>query len=206
MTEIQKKDDNLTKQEDKKLKTEEIRDRFKNMWLNDEQDIKEYVALVEKDKLTDKEDEKLGDLSLKIAMTYGLQNGLWTGNLSYQKYLRPLATIRNSVVKEYDCKSSLELMIADRIVGNYWRSMRCDMTLNRLIEKDDSSYSFNDSKMRVIQVLSKELEAANRQLHANIILLKELKQPKLNIKVNTDAAFFGQNQQFNVNKEYEQEK
>jgi hypothetical protein len=35
--------------------------------------------------------------------------------------------------------------------------------------------------------------------------LKELKQPKLNVKVNTENAFIGQNQQFNVNKQNEQQ-
>ncbi|NCS31955.1 hypothetical protein GW793_00505 [bacterium] len=51
--------------------------------------------------------------------------------------------------------------------------------------------------MNIIRELSKGLESASRQLNTSILLLKELKQPALNVKVKT--AIIGQNQQFNVN-------
>ena len=36
---------------------------------------------------------------------------------------------------------------------------------------------------------------ADRQLAANMMLLKELRQPALNVKVNTKNAYIAQNQQ-----------
>ncbi len=107
------------------------------------------------------------------------------------------------LIKEYDCKTPIELMLVDRIVANYWRSMRLDTTLNQLIEERGGGYTFNDSKMNVIRELSKGLESASRLLNTSIMLLRELKQPALNVKVKN--AIIGQNQQFNVNRQESQQ-
>lgn len=167
--------------------------------------IGEFVDLLDKKKLTPKEEKMKDKLQSEISKAFGLKNGIWAANVSYHKYNRFLANTRSMLVKEYDCKAPIELMLADRIVASYWRSMRLDTTLNCLIEEKDGGYSFNDSKMNVIRELSKGLESASRQLNTSILLLKELKQPKLNVKVNTENAFIGQNQQFNVNRQNDQQ-
>jgi len=140
---------------------------------------------------------------VEIALAMGLENSIFAANLSHKKYSKFLGTTRRRIVKEYDCKSSIELMLADRITASYWRSMRLDLTLNYLIEEKDGGYSFNDQKINTIRELSKSLESASRQFNTSVLLLKELKQPKLNVKVNTKNAFIGENQQFNVNKKDE---
>lgn len=197
----------LIKREDKQTKVEKVLRRLAESldFSSDTSMVEEYVDLEEKNKLTPKEKKRKSELPLEIAMVNGLKNGIWVATLSYNKYLKSLITMRGSLVKEYDCKTPIELMLVDRIVANYWRSMRLDMTLNRLIETEEGGYSFNDSKMNVIRELSKGLESASRQLNTSILLLKELKQPKLNVKVNTENAFIGQNQQFNVSKQNEQQ-
>jgi hypothetical protein len=108
--------------------------------------------------------------------------------------------MRFSLVKEYGCKTSLEFMLVDRIVASYWRSMRCDRVFNLLITKEDGGFSCDQLKVNIIKEINKSIEFANRQLNTNIIMLKELKQPKLDVRVNTKTAFIG-NQQFNVNKQ-----
>jgi len=195
----------VVKKDDKKERTERVLKIFTESLGASRDGIEEYIELTEKKKLTQKEEKRRDELSLEIAKANGLKNGLWAANLSYGKYHKFLATTRSNLVKEYDCKSSLELMLIDRIVANYWRSMKLDMTLHRLIETEDGGYSFNDSKMNIIRELSKGLESASRQLNTSILFLKELKQPKLNVKVNTKSAFIGENQQFNVNKQNEQQ-
>ena len=126
---------------------------------------------------------------------YGLENGIWAANLSHNENYLPLGETRRKIVKDYDCKTSLELMLADRIVANYWRAMRNDTLLNHYIENKDGSFSVNQLKINMIKEFNKGIERADRQLNANIMLLKELKQPKLNIKVNTENAYIAQNQQ-----------
>lgn len=206
MSEIsQKQDKKLIKKDDKKDRIERVLKIFTESMGSSRDGIEEYIDLTEKKKLTAKEAKRREELQLEIAKANGLQNGIWAANLSYGKYHKFLSTTRSNLVKEYDCKSSLELMLVDRIVANYWRSMKLDMTLHRLIETEEGGYSFNDSKMNIIRELSKGLESVSRQLNISILFLKELKQPKLNVKVNTENAFIGQNQQFNVNKQNEQQ-
>jgi len=195
----------MIKKDDKKDKIEKILQVFTESMGASRDGVEEYIDLTEKKKLTQKEEKRRDELQLEIAKANGLQNGIWAANLSYGKYFKFLATTRSNLVKEYDCKTPLELMLVDRIVANYWRSMKLDMILNRLIETEEGGYSFNDSKMNVIRELGKGLESASRQLNTSILFLKELKQPKLNVKVNTENAFIGQNQQFNVNKQNEQQ-
>ena len=161
----------------------------------DSEIMKEYADLREKGELTPKEEKKKTDLALEIAMIHGLKNGVWAGNLSYQKYFKSLTTMRSSLVKEYDCKTPIELMLVDRIVANYWQAMRSDTLLNHYIENEDGSFSINQLKINTIREFNRGLERADRQLNASIILLKGLKQPKLNIRVNTENAYIAQNQQ-----------
>ena len=198
----QKQKKEIIKREDEKIRIERaIKPLTESIDFSDGKATKEYADLEEKNKLTQKEEKKKGELELEIAMINGLKNGLWIGNLSYSKYFKSLATMRSNLVKEYNCKTSLELMLVDRIVANYWRAMKYDTIFNRLIEKEDGGYSFDQLKVNIIKEFNKGIDLANRQLNTNIILLKELKQPKLNVKVNTENAFISQNQQFNVNKQ-----
>jgi len=195
----------LVKKEERQAEIKRVQKIFAQSGDFSNSNIGELVDLLDKKKLTKKEEERKDELQLEISKANALNNGLWAANVSYGRYNKFLATTRSMLVKEYDCKMPIELMLADRIVANYWRSMRLDSTLNRLIEKEDSGYTFDNLKINTIRELSKGLESASRQLNTSILLLKELKQPKLNVKVNTENAFIGQNQQFNVNKQNDQQ-
>jgi len=192
----------LVKQEIQPDKIDELRHIFMKDIFPDDESIKECADLVVKSKrLTPKQIEKKDELAFELVMKYGLKNGIWAKNLDHDKYYEALEKIRHDIVAECSCKNSLELMIADRIVANYWRAMKCDRIFNRLMENEDGKFSFDQLKVNILKELNKGMDFANRQLNANIILLKELKQPKLNVKVNTRSAFIGENQQFNVNKQ-----
>ena len=109
--------------------------------------------------------------------------------------------MRHDIAEEYSCKTASELMLADRIVANYWRAMRYDSSFNYIIEKPGGGFTFDQLKVNVLKEFNKGLELAGRQLNADIILLKELKQPRVSIKVKTDNAYLAQNQQININSE-----
>ena len=185
----------------KKGKSEEIIKEFfeADIFLPERQLLKEYKDLFNLEKLTPSQNKRKGELELEIAMLYGLENGMWATTISRKKYYGALATMRKNIVNQYNCRASLELMLADRIVASYWRALKCDMVFNRLIEDEDGNFSFNQLKVNVLKEFNKGMELANRQLSANIILLKELKQPKLDVKVRTDNAYIAQNQQLNIN-------
>lgn len=193
-------DKKLIKRNDKKAEIERVRRVLtESIELPDNEMVEEYVKLNGKNKLTPKEKERERELLLKITMLNGVKNGFWVGLLSHIKHFDSLTKIRSSLVKEYNCKTSIELMLIDRIVASYWRAMRCDMVFNHLIEDKDGNCSFDQLKVNIIKEFNKGTEIANRQLNANIILLKELKAPSLEINVRTKTAFVARNQQLNIN-------
>jgi len=166
----------------------------------DHQLLKEYSNLdLNSKRLTPSQEKRKEELKVELAMLYGLENGIWIANLSYEKYYAALGKMRQNIVRQYNCRGSLELMLADRIVASYWRAMRCDMMFNRLMEKEDGSFSYDQLKVNILKEFNKGIELANRQLNANIILLKELKQPPLSVSIKSKTAFVAQNQQLNIN-------
>jgi len=168
-----------------------------------EEGFAELAELVNKEKLTEQESKRLNQLKQELAEIHGLKNGLWAATAAYGKHYNFIYATRASLVKEYDCKTSIELMLVDRIVANYWRAMRIETLLGPYIEWNDD-YPFSQLRVNIIKELSKSLESASRQLTTSILLLKEMKQPGLNVKINTENAFVAHNQQFNINKPNEQ--
>lgn len=142
--------------------------------------------------------EKLSEAMLNLGMFYGLENGLWAANLDHQKYHLPLTKMRLKVINDYNCKTSAELMLADSIVSSYWRIVRNEMRVNRLLENEDGKFSYDQLKINALKELNKEVDLANRRMNMNIILLKEMKQPALKVNVKTNNAFIAQNQQINA--------
>jgi len=144
--------------------------------------------------------EKFDDSAMNLSMFYAIENGVWVSNLSYGKYQPMFSKMRKQIVEEYGCKSPSELMLADSIVANYWLIMRNQMNLARMVENEDGGYTFNQSKINIINILNKVVDSSSRRLYSTISLLKELKQPSLKVNVKTNNAFIGHNQQFNDNK------
>jgi hypothetical protein len=189
----------LIKRQDRKAELDRITGVFDKSMTADSVGIEEILILVNKDKLTEQETKRLNELQQEVTEIHGLKNGFWSASATYKKYRNFIYTTRASLVKEFDCKTSLELMLVDRIVANYWRSMRIETLLCPYIEWNDD-YPFSQLRVNIIKELSKSLESASRQLTTSILLLKEMKQPGLNVKISAGNAFVGQNQQFNLNK------
>jgi len=189
-----------TKQEIERGLVEKMKDTFMQDLFPEDKEIKEYANLVAKsEKLTEKQTERMNKISFELIKQYGLKNGLWVKNLDRDEYYEALGKIRHDIVAEFCCKTSLELMLVDRIVASYWRAMKYDMIFNRLIESKEGKFSFDQLKVNILKEFNKGVDFANRQLNTNMILLKELKQPALNLSVKTKTAFIAQNQQLNIN-------
>lgn len=148
------------------------------------------------------ETEEIVSLVDEIRKDNGLQNGYWAAHLDHYQYLNFLTTTRDKLVKEYNCKTPIELMLVDRIVASYWRAMKCDKFFNRYLIQENGDLSYDQMKINFLNGLNRSTELADRQLNANIILLKELKQPKLNVKISTKNAYVANNQQI-INKSEE---
>lgn len=182
-----------------KSEADSISNRYRNpdIFIGDIQKLTEYQNLEEIKEPSKEQTDRKKKLSEEIVMMYGLENGIWAANLAHAKYYSALAQIRKNIVRDFGCKTSLEFMLVDRIVAHYWRAMRSDTLLNHYMENEDGSFSVNQLRINMVKEFNRGIDRADRQLNANIILLKELKQPKMNIKVTTENAYIAQNQQVN---------
>lgn len=163
---------------------------------DDRELITEFHQSTTNENITPEQREVVNQITNKLVHLHGLENGFLLSQISVgnEKKLA-LTKIRQDFIKEYSCKSPSELILVDKIVSAYWRIMRYEYYLHHLIEKENGGYSFDQLKVNIMKELHKGIELASRELNLNLTLLKELKQPKLNVKVNTENAFFAQNQQ-----------
>lgn len=99
------------------------------------------------------------------------------------------------IQKEYACTSISEIALAGLAANAYYRSLRAARKMNAIIEKTE----IGTVGAQLIAHTSKEIDRANRQYLAAIETLRSRRQPQLNVKVQTKAAFFGENQTFNAN-------
>ncbi len=177
------------------------KERFSAPTINEDDLLSEFNEIAKLKNLSKEQAEKKEALGKELILTFGLNNGVFlqsiVNNLSYG---RGLAKIRQDLIKEYKCQGTSELMLVDRIVSAYWRGIRYEMYIHRLIEKEPDQFSFDDLKGRILKELYKGIDLANRQFETGLTLLRNLKQPRLNIRVNADNAYLAQNQQV-VNKE-----
>lgn len=118
---------------------------------------------------------------------------LWTG--------KKVAPLKNKIAKDYKCQSVLEILLAGRIATLYWRINHWESSLAFLLAEDIDSYSRNETQIKAVKEFSKGIESAHNQLITSIALLKELKQPPLNLQIKTQGAFITQNQQVNLGKQ-----
>lgn len=199
-TELVKKQEMTPEENQKKIEKSKRILSCADYFINEDEKIKELNTLYSSDKDDEVSKKRKGELATELSYAFNFENGIIVANLSHNKYSSALARMRQRLINDYDCKDSLELMIVDSIVASYWRAMRHERLSNLLCEEKDGGWSFNQQKINLLKEVNRGLELANRQMSNSIILLKELKQPKLNIKVTAENAFIAQNQQVNVDK------
>jgi hypothetical protein len=107
--------------------------------------------------------------------------------------------MRETLIIEHDAKSASELMIIDLAINAYFRSLHTSKIYSSLVQGNDGTVRFEQSRVNLLKELGKQVENANKQFLSALTLLKEMKQPRINIKVQSKQAFVAQNQQFNKN-------
>ena len=135
----------------------------------------------------------------EVTMIDGVANGKvveCSVNNWHQKHVIPL---RKQLIFEHQAQTASELMIIDLAINAYFRSLQTSKIYSSLMQSKDGTVSFDQIKINMLKELGKQVETANKHFLSAITLLKEMKQPQINIKVSSKQAFVGQNQQFNKN-------
>lgn len=116
--------------------------------------------------------------------------------LNDNKYRTLVIELANQLVKEYECKTSSEKMLAQTAAWAYCRMLEYSYKLNGLTRLE---YLSNE-KNGFYSMLSKEVDRCVRQYLSAINTLKHFKQPALSVTFKAQNAFVAQNQQINSDK------
>lgn len=186
----------IVKKELTPAELDDLEKRFSTPFFGEKRRLKEFDELNKMKKLTKEQEKKKSELTIELALLNGLDNGIILQNIvSDTKFSNALVKIRKGLLEEHQCKTTSEFMLADRITTAYWRGMRYEMYLNRLIEPEPDKFLFNEFKIKALKEIHKGIELSNRQFETGLTILKNLKQPKLNVRVTADNAYVAQNQQ-----------
>lgn len=99
----------------------------------------------------------------------------------------------NQLVSEYGCTTASEKSLVHVVAGAYGRVLEYSKLFNNCQRVDYLSHVKNE----YYSMLSKELDRAERHYLAAMNTLIQMKKPVMNVKINANTAFVGQNQQFN---------
>jgi hypothetical protein len=140
--------------------------------------------------------------SEEAIMALGLTNHYHLIPTADRQYAALALSMTRQIEKDYDCKTAAEKATAEVITMAY-------------IKMVDSSRMFSDwsenkgaLKMRdrigYLEVMSRQTDRACRQFIAGLAILKQMKQPPLEVTIRTKNAFVANNQQINAgSKSYE---
>jgi len=117
---------------------------------------------------------------------------------------KEVGELTEKIIKDYDCHTTLELLLAGRVAALSWRLNHWEGLLAMMLNDTGNIYnfssSFDDSQRKAVKELNKGVESTHRQWLTSILLLKELKQPTMNLQIKTKGTFIAQNQQINMGK------
>ncbi|HAU65465.1 TPA: hypothetical protein DCW32_02820 [Candidatus Woesebacteria bacterium] len=92
--------------------------------------------------------------------------------------------------KEYDCKTVSEKSMAEIVALNFVRILGIQRKINSYLDKG----SVTDTGVGYLNVMSKELDRAERHYQTSLQMLRMLKTPPISVNIKTQTAIVGQNQ------------
>jgi len=91
---------------------------------------------------------------------------------------------------EYDCKTPSEKSLAEVVALNFVRVLGAQSKMNSYLSRD----SVTDIGVGYLNVISKELDRAERHYLTSLEALRTLHSPSFNVNIKTNTAVVGQNQ------------
>ncbi len=92
--------------------------------------------------------------------------------------------------REFDVKTASEKSLVQSAVSAYCRVMRFSTVLNQNFPP-----SLFPESLRLTEVVTKEIDRANRQYLTCLQVLEQKKRPPMKVNVRTNTAFIAENQQ-----------
>lgn len=186
----------LVKKELTPAELDDLKKHFSTPYIGENKRLRELDELEKIKKPTKEQEKRRKELTTELAVLSGLENGTILHTLiTDNRFADTLVKMKKDLSEKYQCKSPDEHMLVDKIVTAYWKGMRYEMYLYRLAEPEPDNFLLNDFKIRALKELHKGIELSNRQFEMGLTMLRNLKQPRMNVRVTADNAYVAQNQQ-----------
>ena len=140
-------------------------------------------------KLTDEDKKKIS----KAMIDYGIENNISLYESFEGRYSGMMINLRKELIEEFNCTTYSEKALVDMIVGAYARNLTYS---KQLLSHKDPTY-LSHERNGFLSLFSKEIDRANRHFITALSMLKQMREPQLNLNVKAKNAFVAQNQQLN---------
>lgn len=145
----------------------------------------------------EKSEESVNKHTQEALMALGTESHLPLA-ISVSERFRPFAiAFIRQLREEYSCTTVSEKALGDATVNAYIRVLEFSSIVHRMTTDKYTSGDQNG----FYGIASKELDRAHRQFVTALTLLKQFKNPPVDITVKAKAAFIAQNQQINATTE-----
>lgn len=126
----------------------------------------------------------------KALTLFEFERGILLASSIPERYRIFAVDFSKKLQNEYGCNSPSEKATAELATLNYVRTLEIQNRINNYLTLG----TITDTGVKFLQVLSQELDRANRHYLTCVVTLKSLKQPALEVNIKTQTAVIGQNQ------------
>ena len=113
-----------------------------------------------------------------------------------KKYSGMAKELSSQIIDEYQCTTHAEKMLVETIVNAFIQNLENSRRFNGCIKSNE----FISSELtQYLAILGKQIDRSHRQFLSSLSMLKQLKQPQMEINIKTNNAFVANNQQINAN-------
>jgi len=151
----------------------------------------------------------------KAATLHEFNNGVLMAEVIPDKYRTFAIYMLRQLQQDYNCQTAAEKALAELATINYIHTLDLQQRIMEGLDTQKTmSHSHNSCErdinighakalnacertfveLKLLNILSKECDRANRQFLMTIQTLRVMKQPPLKVNIKTEAAVIGQNQ------------
>lgn len=127
---------------------------------------------------------------------HSVETGRFVESTVHHVHKKSVHRVRNDLIREYRAEATSERMVIDAAVNAYFRYLHASRIYSCFMSKDDST-TYDQVKINMMRELGKQSDIAYRQFQMALTMLRQMKQPPINVKITSEQAFVGQNMQFN---------
>lgn len=129
----------------------------------------------------------------KVSIGAEMQTHNALGLLTSKKYSLLAIEFCKQLITEYQCKTASEIALAELITASYVRYLwYCELVAGLMKEYIDPKIS------SYVAILSKEADKCHRAFITSLTLLRQFKNPPIELNIKATTAFVAQNQQVNA--------